>query len=150
MAQNNAAETLIGAAVIAAAVGFALYASQVSGRQATDGGYPLTASFRSVEGVSVGTDVRLAGIRVGVVTALDLDPATYQARATFTVQRGLEIPEDSDVQIASEGLLGGSFVEITPGASEFMLAEGDEILNTQGSVSLLNLLMRFATSATEE
>jgi phospholipid/cholesterol/gamma-HCH transport system substrate-binding protein len=150
MAQNSAAETLIGAAVIAAAVGFALYASQVSGRQAADGGYALTAKFRSVEGVSVGTDVRLAGIRVGAVTVLDLDPVTYQAEATFTVRGGLEIPEDSDVKIASEGLLGGSFVEITPGASEFMLAEGDEILNTQGSVSLLNLLMRFATSATEE
>ena len=58
---------------------------------------------------------------------------------------GLEIPEDSDVKIASESLLGGSFVEITPGASEFMLQAGDEIVNTQGSVSLLNLLMRFGT-----
>lgn len=143
MTRNSAAETAIGALVVATAVCFVLYASQVAGRSATSG-YPLTARFGSVEGISVGTDVRLAGIRVGSVTGLELDPATYQAKVTFTVSRGLEIPEDSDVKIASEGLLGGSFLEITPGASEFMLAEGTEILNTQSSVSLLNLLMRFA------
>ncbi len=143
MAQNSVAETAVGALVIAAAVGFAVYASQMSGWQARAGAYPLTAEFRSVEGVSVGTDVRLAGIRIGSVTALDLDPETFQARATFTIDGGLQIPEDSDVKVASEGLLGGTFLEITPGASEFMLAAGDAILNTQSSVDLLNLLMRF-------
>lgn len=146
MTRNSAAETAIGALVVATAVGFVLYAGQVAGRGAASG-YPLTARFGSVEGISVGTDVRLAGIRVGSVTGLRLDPATYQAQATFTVTEGLEIPEDSDVKIASEGLLGGSFLEITPGASEFMLADGAEILNTQSSVSLLNLLMRFAGSS---
>ena len=145
MAQNNAAETIIGAVVIAAAAGFVLYAGQVSGRGAGGEGYPLTAAFRSVEGIAVGTDVRLAGIRVGAVTVLELDPATFQARATFTVEEGLEIPEDSDVKIASEGLLGGSFLEITPGASEFALEPGAAIENTQSSVDLLNLLMRFGT-----
>ncbi len=142
-AGNSAAETVIGAVVILAAVGFGLYAAQVGGAGGGGDAIPLSAQFRSVEGIAVGTDVRLAGIRVGSVTGLDLDPATYQARATFTVERTIEIPEDSDIKIASEGLLGGSFLEITPGASEFMLAEGDEILNTQSSVSLLNLLMRF-------
>jgi phospholipid/cholesterol/gamma-HCH transport system substrate-binding protein len=140
---NGVAETVIGAVVLAAAGGFVLYAGQTSGRHLTGDTYPLSASFRSAEGIAVGTDVRLAGIKVGTVTALDLDPATYQAKATFTVRGGLDLPEDSDVKISSEGILGGSFVEITPGASEFMLAAGDEVVNTQGSVSLLNLLMRF-------
>jgi phospholipid/cholesterol/gamma-HCH transport system substrate-binding protein len=108
--------------------------------------YQLSASFRSAEGIAVGTDVRLAGIKVGSVTGLELDPESYQAQATFTVREDVMLPEDSDVKIASEGLLGGSFLEITPGASDFMLAAGDEIVNTQGSVSLLNLLMRFGTS----
>ncbi|MBP7243176.1 outer membrane lipid asymmetry maintenance protein MlaD [Amaricoccus sp.] len=144
MAQNSVAETVIGAVVIAAAVGFVVYAGQVSGRQATRDSYALSARFRSVEGIAVGTDVRLAGIRVGSVTGLSLDPASYEASATFSVDRSLQLPDDSDVKVASEGLLGGSFVEITPGASDVMLAEGDEILNTQSSVSLLNLLMKFA------
>lgn len=144
MAQNSVAEAAIGAVVVAAAIGFVLYAGQVSGRQAARDSYALTARFRSVEGVAVGTDVRLAGIRVGSVTALALDPATFQATATFAIDRSLQLPEDSDVAVASEGLLGGSFIELTPGGSEFMLEAGGEIANTQSSVSLLNLLMRFA------
>jgi phospholipid/cholesterol/gamma-HCH transport system substrate-binding protein len=142
---NSAVETAIGAVVLAAAVGFLIYAGQTRGVEIGGGSYPLTASFRTAEGVSVGTDVRLAGINVGSVTGLDLDPETYQARMTFTVRGGLEIPEDTDIKIASESLLGGSYVELTPGASEFMLQPGDEILNTQGSVSLLDLLLRFGT-----
>lgn len=142
---NSVAETVIGAVVLAAAAGFVLYAGKTRGVEISGGSYPLTASFRSAEGVAVGSDVRLAGISVGSVTGLELDPASYQARMTLTLRDGLELPEDSDVKIASESLLGGSFVEITPGASEFMLQAGDEILNTQGSVSLLNLLMRFGT-----
>jgi phospholipid/cholesterol/gamma-HCH transport system substrate-binding protein len=142
---NSVAETVIGAVVLATAVGFVVYAGQTRGVQLTGGSYPLTASFRSAEGITVGTDVRLAGINVGSVTALDLDHANYQAQVTFTVRSDLQIPEDSDVKVASESLLGGSYVEITPGASEFMLQSGDAILNTQGSVSLLDLLMRFGT-----
>lgn len=142
---NGAAETAIGAVVLAAAVGFVIYAGQIRGMGVPGDSYSLSANFRSAQGISVGTDVRLAGIPIGSVTGLDLDPATYQAKATFTVRGDLDIPEDSDVKIASEGLLGGSFVEVTPGASDFMLQAGDTVTNTQGSVSLLDLLMRFGT-----
>jgi len=142
---NSIAETVIGAVVLAAAAGFVVYAGQSRGLQIGGDSYPLTASFRSADGISVGTDVRVAGINVGSVTGLDLDPTTYKAKATFTVDGKLQIPTDSDVKISSESLLGGNFVEITPGASEDVLAAGDEIVNTQGSVSLLNLLMRFGT-----
>jgi len=142
---NSVAETAIGAVVLATAVGFLLYAGQTRGLQLGGESYPLTARFRSAEGVSVGTDVRLAGIAVGSVTSLTLDPQTFEAEVAFTVQGNLGIPDDSDVKIASESLLGGSYVEITPGASEVTLAPGDAILNTQSSVSLLNLLMRFGT-----
>ena len=142
---SSVAETVIGAVVLATAAGFVLYAGQTRGVQLGGESYPLSARFRSAEGISVGTDVRLAGIAVGSVTALTLDPTTFEAEVTFTVQGDLAIPDDSDVKIASESLLGGNYVEITPGASEEVLGPGDEIVNTQGSVSLLNLLMRFGT-----
>jgi len=142
---NSVAEAVIGAVVLAAAGGFVLYAGQTRGVQLAGDTTVLHASFRSAEGITVGTDVRLAGINVGSVTGLELDPATFEARTTFTVDGTLALPADSDVKIASEGLLGGSYVEITPGASEDVLASGDEVVNTQGSVSLLNLLMRFGT-----
>ncbi len=143
---NNAAETLIGAAVLVIAAGFLFYAGKSSGFSGSGTAeYDLVANFRSAEGVSVGTDVRLAGVKVGIVTEMALDRQTYQARTIFTVEEGVLLPDDSEAKVATEGLLGGTFLEITPGASDFMLAPGEEILNTQGAISFLNLLLKFVT-----
>lgn len=142
---STIAEAVVGAGVLVAAAGFVLYAAEVREPRAGPDAYPLTANFRSVEGVAVGTDVRLAGIRVGSVTDLDLDPASYRVQAAFTVRGDLAIPEDSSVSIASEGLLGGTFLEIDPGGSEFALAAGDEILDTRTTGSLIEMLMRFGS-----
>jgi phospholipid/cholesterol/gamma-HCH transport system substrate-binding protein len=140
---NSVAETVLGAMVLATAGGFLVYAGQHAGLQMAQDSYSLSAAFRTAEGVLVGTDVRLAGIKVGAVTDLELDTETYQARAEFSIRNDIVIPEDSDIKVAQEGLLGGYYLEITPGASDFMLSSGDEILNTQGSVSLLDLFVRF-------
>ena len=142
MAENKG-EVLVGAAVLAAAIGFVVYAGQATGLGATSGGYPLTASFRSIEGVTVGTDVRLAGVKIGTVTGVTLNPETYRADTTFSVIDGIEVPDDSAIVISSEGLLGGNFVEIFPGGSPFFYEPGDEIIDTQGSVSLISLLLKF-------
>ncbi|MDV7400419.1 outer membrane lipid asymmetry maintenance protein MlaD, partial [Arthrospira platensis SPKY1] len=102
------------------------YAGQVTGLSSSTAGYPLTASFRSLEGVSVGTDVRLAGVKVGTVTAVALNPDTFRADTTITVQEGIMLPDDTAIVISSEGLLGGNFVELMPGGSPFNLNPGDE------------------------
>jgi phospholipid/cholesterol/gamma-HCH transport system substrate-binding protein len=138
-------EVAVGAAVLAVAAGFLFYAGQVTGLSSSTAGYPLTASFRSLEGVSVGTDVRLAGVKVGTVTAVALNPETFRADTTITVLQGIALPDDTAIVISSEGLLGGNFVELMPGGSPFNLNPGDEIIDTQGSVSLMTLLMRFVT-----
>ena len=97
----------------------------------------------------MGTDVRLAGVKVGSVTGLELDPVTFRARADLTVRDTIELPDDTAVVISSEGLLGGSFVELLPGGSPFNLEPGDEILDTQSAVSLVQLLLRFVTGSEE-
>ncbi|MFT5869119.1 MAG: phospholipid/cholesterol/gamma-HCH transport system substrate-binding protein [Paracoccaceae bacterium] len=140
---ENTTEVIVGGVVLAAAVGFFIFVGQVTGFERQSDSYHLTASFRSVEGVSVGTDVRLAGVRVGAVTDTQLNLATYRADTTFSISQGIEIPDDSAIAISSEGLLGGSFVEIIPGGSPFALEPGDAIIDTQSSVSLVTLLMRF-------
>jgi phospholipid/cholesterol/gamma-HCH transport system substrate-binding protein len=145
MAESRA-EILAGAAVLAAAAGFLIYAAQQAGLRADPGSYSLQASFRSVEGVTVGTDVRLAGVKIGTVTALALNPQTFFADATISVQDGILLPDDSAILVSSEGLLGGNFVEILPGGSPDNLNPGDEIEDTQGSVSLISLLMKFVGS----
>lgn len=136
-------EILVGGVVLAVAVGFLVYAGQTTGMTRGAQEYRLNASFRSIDGVSVGTDVRLAGVKIGRVTDISLDPETFRARTVFTVQEGIAVPDDSAVSISSEGLLGGNYVEIQPGGSLFYLAAGDEIEFTQSSIGLISLLTKF-------
>lgn len=146
---ENTTEVLVGAGVLAAAVAFVIYAGQISGFSGSASTYPLTASFRSLEGVSVGTDVRLAGVKVGTVSKVELNPETYRADTTVALQSDVEIPDDSAIVISSEGLLGGNFVEIMPGGSPFFYAAGDTIEDTQGAVSLVSLLLKFVSGSSE-
>ncbi|SHH72583.1 outer membrane lipid asymmetry maintenance protein MlaD [Cognatishimia maritima] len=146
-AQNT--EVAVGGLVLAAALGFGIYMGQVAGFADRSSGYDLTASFRSIEGVTVGTDVRLAGVKIGTVTDIALNPETFRADARFTVQDEVLLPDDTAVVISSEGLLGGNFVEILPGGSPFNLEDGGEIIDTQGAVSLISLLLKFVSGSGE-
>ncbi|EDZ48282.1 outer membrane lipid asymmetry maintenance protein MlaD [Leisingera daeponensis] len=147
---HNPTEVLAGGVVLAAAIAFAVYAGQAAGLSRAGATYDLSASFRSLEGVSVGTDVRLAGVKIGTVTGVDLNPETFRADTRFSVKQGIEIPDDSAVVISSEGLLGGNFVEIMPGGSAFAFEPGDEIEDTQGAVSLISLLVKFVAGGGED
>ncbi len=147
---ENTTEVLVGSAVLAGAVGFLIYAAQITGGATTGGSAnEYWASFRSVEGVSVGTDVRMSGVKVGTVTALDLNAETFRADARFTVASDVSLPDDTAVVVSSEGLLGGSFVELLPGGSLFNFDPGAEIKDTQGSVSIVQLLLRFVSGGQE-
>jgi phospholipid/cholesterol/gamma-HCH transport system substrate-binding protein len=146
---ENLSEVIAGGAVLAAAIGFLVYAGQSTGFTAESSSYPLTASFRSVDGVTVGTDVRLAGVKVGTVTALSLNPQTYFADATISVRKDVLLPDDSTILVSSEGLLGGSFIELQPGGSLDNLSPGDEIEDTQGAVSVISLLMKFVGGSSD-
>ena len=143
-------EVALGAGVLAVSVGFAVYAVQGTGvalRAAP--GYALTGEFRSAEGVRLGTEVRLAGVRVGQVTAMDLDPAAFSARVAIRIDDRLRLPADSTLAVASEGLLGGTFLEILPGGLPFDLEPGDSFQDTQSAVSLVQLLLRAFTGSTD-
>ncbi len=146
---DHRAEVLVGGVVLAAAIGFVVYAGQITGFSRDGDSYQLTASFRSLEGVTVGTDVRLAGVKIGTVTDISLNPETYRADTVLAVREGVQIPDDSAVLVASEGLLGGNYVEISPGGSYFYLEPGEEILDTQSAVSLVSLLLKFFTEGNE-
>ena len=146
---EHTTEVIVGAGVLAAAIGFVVYAGQISGYSSSSATYPLEASFRSLEGVSVGTDVRLAGVKVGTVSDVELNTETFRADTTVTLISSVEIPDDSAIIIASEGLLGGNFVEIVPGGSPFYFEPGDTVEDTQGAVSLVSLLLKFVSGSSE-
>ena len=144
---ENKTEVFVGGAIVALAIFFVFYVFQTIGPSTGLGNYPIYASFRSLEGVRVGTDVRLAGVKIGAVTHIELDRGTYEAKSTLSIEKGIQIPDDSSLTITSEGLLGGNFVEVVPGMSEDFLQSGDQVLDTQGSVSLIQLMMRYVSGS---
>ena len=100
MARRSPAEVAAGAAVLFVALGFLAYAVVNNGRT-TVGGITLHAEFENIGGISTGSDVRIAGLKVGSVTALDIDPKTYEARATFTIRDDIKMSADSSASIAT-------------------------------------------------
>lgn len=147
MSDSHTTEVITGSVVLAAAAGFFLYAGQIVGLSGGGDSHSYSASFRTADGISVGTDVRLGGVKVGTVTGIDLNPETYRAETAFTVKSDVALPDDTAIIISSEGLLGGSYVELLPGGSPFNLEPGAEIEDTQGSVSLVQLLMKFVAGS---
>lgn len=136
-------ETILGAAVAVVAVGFLVFAAAQAGQSGSASGYDLVARFQRVDGIAVGSDVRVSGVKVGVVRAVELDTETYMARLTLTISNGVQVLDDSTARIASDGLLGGAYVAIEPAGMD-ALAAGGEIPNTQGSVDLLTLFSSLA------
>ena len=137
--QRNVVETLIGAIVLGVAITFIFFAYNRAGVEDI-AGYEVKARFTSVEGLKVGDDVRISGIKVGSVMAQTLDPEYFQAIVSMSIENSVELPEDTDAAIASEGLLGGKYIAVNPGGAEEMLGAGDEITLTQPSVNLETLL----------
>jgi phospholipid/cholesterol/gamma-HCH transport system substrate-binding protein len=137
--REHLTEAGVGLAVVLAALWFLFLAI---GRTGGAGGDTIrvNALFPAANGVSVGTDVRIAGLKVGSVAAQRLDPKTYQAEVVLALDRAVPVPSDSSAAITSESLLGGSFVALIPGGSQTPLKNGDTILDTQGSVDMMSLV----------
>jgi len=101
------------------------------------------ASFNDVSGISVGSDIKLAGVTVGKVLELKLDEINYTAEMVLGINRKIKIPNDSEIIITSEGLLGGNYVSISPGGSDIFLKANENFSFTQSSLSLNNLIQKF-------
>ena len=147
--RRGSLETAVGALVIVIAVIFAIFTFKVTdyGRET---GYLLFAEFNHVGSIKTGSDVRVGGIPVGKVTELSLNPETFKARISLDIESKYNFPLDTAVTIGSEGLLGGSFVEIVPGGMDGNLQPNDEIEFTQDAVDILQLLGKFMFSGTAD
>ncbi len=113
---NETVETLIGAIVVAVAILFVVFAYRSTGSNSGEG-YEVTAKVARVDGIAVGTDVKLSGIKVGEVAALSLDPKDYLVIVHLNIHNDVKIPDDSSLMVTSSGLLGSSYLAIAPGGS---------------------------------
>ena len=138
--RNHLFEALVGLVVVIAAIWLVL---TFLGRTASGAGsnaIEVTAYFPNVSGISVGTDVRVAGLSIGEVTEITLNPDDFQAEVRMAIDPGSNLPNDSSAAITSEGLLGGSFISMLPGGSDEPLQQDDVILDTQGAIDMTGLI----------
>ncbi len=138
--KNSTVETLIGAAVIVIAAGFFFFAYQASDKGQAAGAYRISAEFDNAEGVSVGTDVRVAGVKIGSVVDFTLNPENYQANVVMDIDPKVRFTDDATAKVTAEGLLGSKFIALEQGGSETLLADGGVISNTQGAVDIWSLI----------
>ena len=141
-------ETLVGAVVVAVAAVF-LWFAIARGGEASAGPdrYDLTARFNNISGIERGADVRIAGVKAGVVKSIDGDPKRFEAVLTMSLDKKWLLPDDTDARISTDGLLGGAYVALEPGGSFDNIAQdgSGEIQYTRGSVDLLTLFASFAS-----
>ncbi len=137
--RKNLIETVMGAVVLIVAAIFIVFAYNKADLGKVDG-YQISAKFDRVDGILAGSVVRMSGIKIGTVISSSLDPKTYFANVVMSIRPDIKIPEDTSVAVSSEGLLGGTFLSLSPGGSDEMLQAGGEITMTQGSVDLMALL----------
>ncbi|MFN4025369.1 MAG: outer membrane lipid asymmetry maintenance protein MlaD [Hyphomonas sp.] len=142
-------ETLVGAAVVTVAALFLWFALARGGDGSGLGPnqYEVTARFNSVSGISRGADVRIAGVKAGVVKSIEGDPRTFEAVLRLAIDSKWELPDDTDARIVTDGLLGSAYIALEAGGGFDNIAQDGtgEIQFTRGSVDLLTLFASFAT-----
>ncbi len=145
MAENKL-EVVVGAAVLLVTGIFFYLLLLENDTFLENGGYELVAEFNSAQGVSVGTDVKLAGIKVGSVSDMSINTETYKADVHMIISSDLDIPVDSFLAVSSEGLLGANFVEILPGLDFEYFQPGEKVIQTQSYVDFMSLMAGFVNS----
>ena len=134
------AETAMGVVVLALAAGFLTYSLSVGGVHSKRGNYEISAKFGEAGSLAPGAAVSVAGVKVGTVSQVTLEPKTYLAVAKLSIEPSVKLPSDSTAKITSDGLLGGAHIAIAPGGSLEDLKPGGEIENTQGAVDIFGLI----------
>ncbi len=146
---RNIIETVLGAVVLVVAGLFLAFAySTTDIRPVT--GYSVTARFNAVDGLAEGSDVRVGGVKIGSVVAQSVDMTDFRAVVRMTIRPDIRLPEDSVATVSSEGLLGGKYIRIDPGASTTMLAHNGEFTNTRDIISLEEMLGKVIFLVTDE
>lgn len=138
-------ETLVGLFVLVgllAVVFLALKAANLTSFT-TGKTYALSAKFDNIGGLKVRAPVKSAGVTIGRVVAIVLDPQSFQGLVTIEIDQRLQFPADTSAKILTSGLLGDQYIGLEPGGSDKNLADGGQIRMTQSAVVLENLIGQF-------
>lgn len=142
---RNVIEAIFGAVILIVAAFFLIFAYKTADIKPKEG-YIVQAKFNRIDGLRPGDDVRIGGIKIGSVIDQKIDKETFQAVVDMSIDPSIKLPLDTSARILTEGLLGGTFIDMQPGGEEEMLKESDFIEYTQDSINVVDLLGRFIFS----
>lgn len=145
---TNYFEMIVGTFVVVCASWFLFGSIQSAKVGKNNSGYFITAKFDDSDGIESGSDVKVSGVKVGTVQSNNIDKNDYRSVVKFRVMDDLKLPLDSSAKIASSGLLGERYLEITPGSDSEIIIDGGEILFTQSSLNLEELMGKAVFGAT--
>jgi phospholipid/cholesterol/gamma-HCH transport system substrate-binding protein len=106
--------------------------------------YTLNARFTSVTGLKVGAQVEIAGVQVGQVDAISLDPKENVAMVRLKIKEGIQLSDDTIASVQTAGLLGDRFIQLSPGGSDQFLNSGDKIIETEPALNIESLIRKYA------
>ena len=147
--KSNTFEAIVGAFVIIISVVFLFFGFSTMKIQNSDN-YKVSALFNRIDGIKIGSDIRMSGIKIGTVVSQELDNSSFEAKVLMSIDSKILIPDDSSAKITSDGLLGGIYLSIEPGGSDIYLLNNEEIFFTQGSVDLIGLVGEALFSVEDE
>ncbi len=140
---DSKVEAFVGFVVLVFAAGFLYWLFQANDVYVAGDSYEIVAEFRSAEGVGVGTEVRLAGIKVGSVYKMRLNPDNLKASVHMSVDSDIQLTTDTLFSVSTEGLLGGNYIDVSPGVEDAVIKPGEQVKFTQSHVDFLTLLAQF-------
>ncbi len=147
--KRNIIETVMGGVVLLVAAFFIVFAFSSSGVQ-TGGGYQVRAVFNDASGLVPGTEVRMAGVKVGSVLSQELDPESFFAVVTLAIDEDIELPKDTSARVVPDGVLGGNLLQLQPGGAEEVIPPDGTIVHTQGAINLVDLVGRFVFGSPDD
>lgn len=137
-------ETSVGAFMVIGFLCFAWISVQLGDVNLfSEDNYSVSARFTSVSGLKMGASVEIAGVMVGKVAGIELHPEDYEAIVHMKIDRGVKIQEDTIASIRTSGIIGDRFVKLAPGGLDEIIEEGGEILETEGAISLEELISKY-------
>lgn len=145
--QSNKFEAFFGLIVLIVAASFIIHVINSQGQKSFNkNNLLIRAKFSNIDGIEIGSDIKLSGVKIGTVSEKSIDPNNYKAILSLSISNDIALPKDSSANVVSSGILGGKYIEIRPGSDDKYLGDGDSIIYTQSSVSLEDLIGKIAFS----
>ena len=152
--QSRNIEISVGAFILLGIVAISFLVIQISGLSFEDARrdtYKLSAQINTVAGLTPRAKVMVAGVSIGRVTAIHIDPISVRAVVDMAIDKKADyLTTDSIASIKTAGVLGEQYVSIAVGGSEDILKEGDTIKDTQSAMILEDLIGKFVTNFSDK